>query len=397
MKTIYLDHAAATPLDPEVLAEMQPYMREHFGNPGSLHSIGQEAVRAVEQARERIAHVLGCSSQEILFTASGTESINLALQGIARAHKHKGKHIISQKTEHHAVLRTLQALEEEGFDVTYLPVDKTGLVNPEALGSAIRKDTILVTIMYANNEIGTVQPLKEIAQVCQEHDVLLHTDACQAAGMLDLNVKTLGADLLSLDAAKMYGPKGVGLLYTKAGTSLAPILHGGDQEFGKRAGTENVPGIVGFAKALELAEELQRNEVPRLQKRQQHMIAELEQLGATLNGHPTQRLPNNVNMTFSGVEADALVLRASDQGVCITTGSACTSKTMEPSHVLLAIGKSTRESHGSIRLTLGRSTTEDDVRQAIKVLTSILANMKQTKNVFKTRAVASSPTLEVLA
>jgi len=376
---IYLDHAATTYVLPEVKREMDRYFSEEYGNPGSFNSIGLRAKEALDDARKRIADLLEAEPREIIFTGSGTESINLAIKGVARALKKKGNHIITTKIEHHAVLDTCEYLEtEEGFKVTYLDVDKYGLINLNQLKKSITPKTILITVMYANNEIGTVQPVHEIGRIAHENGVLFHTDACQAAGFMDVNAKNLNVDLMSLNSSKLYGPKGIGLLYLKNGTPIKPIIHGGGQEFGLRSGTENVPLIVGFAKALELAQHTRERESARLTKLRDRLIKGIiDEIPKTfLNGHPTKRLPNNANITFLDVEGEAVLLHLNQHGMCASSGSACTSKTLDPSHVILATGLPYEAAHGSIRFSLGKSTTEEDVDKVIKVLPGIIRNLR---------------------
>jgi cysteine desulfurase len=384
MKTIYLDNAATTPVRAEVLAAMKPYFSEKYGNPSSLHCKGQEAALAIKMAREKIADILGCGPDEIIFTSGGTESVNLAIKGFALANKNKGKHIITQKTEHHAVLETCKWLEKQGFSVTYLDVDEFGLVNPRDVEKAITDKTILISIMFANNEIGTIQPIREIAEICIGNNVVLHTDACQAAGYYDLEVHELGTDLLTLNGSKIYGPKGIGVLYAKKGMNLVPLIHGGEQEKGLRAGTENVPAIVGLAKALELAQKEREKESKRLMTLRDNLIRGLLKIPQVkLNGHPSKRLPNNIDVLFSGVEGEAIVFMLSEKGICASTGSACSSKKLEPSHVLLAIGRKPEEAHGSVRLTLGRETTEKDISYVLKVMPEIIAKLRKMSPVWK--------------
>ena len=378
---IYVDYAAATPVRKEVLDAMLPYFTEYYGNPGSSHQAGMQAGEAVQAARETIRGIIGAASpEEIIFTGSATESVNLAIKGIARAYKKKGMHIITSKIEHEAVLSTCKYLEqEEGFLVTYLEVDEYGRVHPEAFKKALRKDTILATIMYANNEIGTIQPIQELARLAKAHGVLFHTDACQAGGALDIDVAHLGVDLLTLNAAKIYGPKGIGLLYVRQGISLHPIIHGGGQEFGLRSGTLNVPGIVGFAKALELAQKERQQENQRLTTLRQNFITAITTniSGVTLNGHPVHRLPNNINLTFVGVEGQALLSHLDHAGIAVSSGSACSSASKEPSHVLVAMGIPTDQHHGVIRLTLGKSTTAEDLANVVDVLAEIVTSLRK--------------------
>jgi cysteine desulfurase len=376
---IYMDHAATTPVRKEVVAAMAPFWTDIFGNPGSLHNKGLEAHEALDSARSSVAAVIGANVMDIIFTGGGTESCNLAIKGLARANKTKGRHIITQLTEHHAVLDSCIALEKEGFDITYLPVDRYGLVSPERLRAAIRPDTILVTIMYANNEIGTVQPIAELAKIAHEKGTVFHTDACQAGGQLDVNVQRLGIDMMTLNGSKIYGPKGVGILYVKSGVKLEPIIHGGGQENGLRSGTENVPGIIGFAKALELAQAERDVESKRLAELRNKLIEGIVKRvpKSFLNGHPTQRLPNNVNVSILDIEGEALILHLNDAGICASTGSACTSRSLEPSHVIRAIGLPYEAAHGSLRFTLGKETTQVDVDRVLEVLPPIVAKLRE--------------------
>jgi cysteine desulfurase len=376
---IYMDHAATTPVRKEVVAAMAPFWTDIFGNPGSLHSKGLEAHEALDSARDRVAAVIGANAMEIIFTGGGTESCNLAIKGFARANKTKGRHIVTQLTEHHAVLDSCIALEKEGFDITYLPVDRHGLVSPERLKAAIRQDTILVTIMYANNEIGTVQPIAELSRIAHERGVAFHTDACQAGGQLDVNVQRLGADMMTLNGSKIYGPKGVGMLYLKRGIKLEPVIHGGGQEGGLRSGTENVPGIIGFAKALELAQAERDVESKRLTGLRDRLIEGIiERVPKSfLNGHPTQRLSNNVNVSILDIEGEAMILHLNDAGICASTGSACTSRSLEPSHVIRAIGLPYEAAHGSLRFTLGKENTQADVDRILEVLPPIVTKLRE--------------------
>ncbi len=377
MKEIYLDYAATAPLRKEVLKAMMPFFQKEYGNPSSMHSKGQEAKKAVDNSRETVAKLIGAKPIEIIFTGSGTESINLAIKGVAHAYKQKGTHIVTQKTEHEAVLETCKALEKEGFEVTYLDIDDYGLVDVDKLERAIRSDTILVSIMYANNEIGTVQPIKEIAKIAKSHNVLFHTDACQAGGLLDINVQNLGADLMTLNGSKIYGPKGVGVLYFRNGIKIEPVINGGGQEFGLRSGTENVANIVGFATALKLSQQEKAKEAKRLTTLRDKFIAALMSIKNThLNGHPEKRLANNINVSIKGIEADSLVLQLSDIGIYASIGSACTTSNPGPSHVLKAIGLSDEDANSAIRFTLGKSNKEADIDYVLKMLTKIVKRMR---------------------
>jgi len=381
---IYLDHAATTYVDERVKEAMDRYFSDEYGNPGSFNTVGLRAKNAMDESREKISNILNCTPTEIIFTGSGTESINLAIKGFVKANKNKGNHIITQKTEHEAVLETCNYLEkEEGIKVTCLDVDEYGLVKLEELEKAITNETILVSIMYANNEIGTVQNIKEISEICKKHKVKFHTDACQAAGYLDIDVQNLGIDLMSLNGSKLYGPKGIGLLYARRGTIIKPIIHGGGQEFGLRSGTENIPYIVGFAKALEIAQREREYEVTRLINLRDYLINNiLENIPKTfLNGHPSSRLPNNVNITFLDVEGEAIMLMMNEYGICASSGSACTSKSLDPSHVILAIGLPYEAAHGSIRFTLGKRTTKEGIDKLLKVLPGIIGYLRQVSPV----------------
>lgn len=377
---IYLDHAATTPLDPRVLDAMLPYLTEKFGNPNSIHAFGREARKAVDESREKIATLLGCRPAEIVFTSGGTESDNLAIRGVADAFRHKGNHIVTTAIEHHAVLHTCKALQERGFEVTYLPVDEHGMVAPEQVAEAVTERTILVTVMHANNEIGTIEPIVEIVKAVKgkRPDVLVHTDAVQTIGHIPVDVQALGVDLLSFAAHKFYGPKGVGGLFIRHGTKLTPQLIGGGQERNRRSGTENVAGIVGMAKALELAIDEMPTETLRLQTLRDELIAGvLERIpDSRLNGHPVQRLPHNANFSILGVEGEALLLQLDMHGIAASSGSACTSGSLEASHVLLALGLSHEWALGSLRLTLGRSNTREHVLQVLKVLPPIVEKLR---------------------
>ena len=363
MKRIYMDHSATTPVAPEVLEAMLPYFSEKFGNASSLHSFGLEAKEALEESREKVAGLLGAKPEEIIFTAGGTESDNLALKGIARKNQKSGKHIITTRVEHPAILECCRKLEKEGFEVTYLPVTNEGLVEIATLESAIRSDTILISVMHANNEVGTIQPLEEIGRLASEKDIYLHTDAVQSVGKIPTDVNKLGVDLLSLSAHKLYGPKGVGALYIRNGTRLESIIQGGGHERGLRSGTENIAGIVGLARAAELAVETQTMEAERL-TRLRDRLAELVLLKVReswINGTMKMRLPGNLNFGFKYVEGESLLLFLDSIGISVSTGSACSSHKLEPSHVLLSLGLKPEECHGSLRITLGRSNTLEEV------------------------------------
>ncbi len=375
---IYLDHAATTPMDPRVYEAMKPYCMEEFGNPSSICKRGQQAKNALEQARLTVSNLLGANPEEIIFTSGGTESDNLALLGVARANKHKGKHIITSTIEHHAVLHTAQQLEKEGFDVTYIPVESNGIVDPAKVKKAMRDETILVSIMYANNEIGTIQPIAKIGRACKKRGIPFHTDACQATGALMLNVDSLHVDLMTINGSKMYGPKGVGVLYVRKNVDIDPIMHGGQQEKGMRPGTENVAGIIGLTKALELAEQNREKESLRLIKLRDYMIEELKKRipKTELNGDPLLRLPNNVNISILEIEGEALLLRLDMKGINASSGSACTSGSLDPSHVILALGKTHLVAHGSLRFSLGKSTTKKDIDYVLDILPKIVSDLR---------------------
>lgn len=385
MRKVYLDHAATTPTDPRVVEEMLPYFNHTFGNPSSVHHFGREAKEGVERARERVAKALGSQPEEIIFTSGGSEADNLAIKGVAWAYQDKGRHIITSTIEHHAVLDVCHYLEKNGFRVTYLPVDKDGLVDPHAVEEAITPETILVTIMHANNEVGTIEPIAEIAAVAHRHGVLVHTDAVQSVGQIPFTVEELGVDLLSLSAHKFYGPKGVGALYCRKGTRLTPLVHGGGQERGRRSGTENVPGIVGLGKALELA-------VAEMEERYQHLLTLRERLiqglfksidEIRLNGHPTKRLPGNVNISVNYVEGESLLLNLDLEGIAASTGSACASGSLQPSHVLLAMGIPREIAHSSLRLTLGRENTVEDIDYVLEVMPQIVTKLRQMSPLYQ--------------
>ena len=382
--TVYLDHAGTTPLDPKVLEAMVPYFTQRFGNPSSLHSVGQEARYALDEARERVAGVLHCRPRDVVFTGGGTESDNAAINGVATALQETGNHIITSSVEHHAVLHACQHLESLGFEVTYLPVDSDGMVQPEVVYNAINERTTLVSIMYGNNEIGTINPISEIAKSIKERagalarTIVFHTDAVQAAGYLDLNVANLGVDLLSLSGHKFHGPKGVGVLYIKRGAPYLPLIHGGGQERERRSGTENIPGIVGLSLALEAANAAREETGKHCAALRDRIIeAVLERIpGSRLNGHPTQRLPNNVNFSFTGVEGEPILLGLDMAGIAASSGSACSSGSLEPSHVLLALGQSAETARGSLRLTLGRDNTEEEVEYLLGVLVDLVQRLR---------------------
>ena len=385
MRQIYLDHASTTPVRPEVVEAMAPYFTEHFGNPSSIYPLGQEASDAVAAARESLASLIGATPREIFFSSGGTESDNWALKGFARANATKGRHIITSAIEHHAVLHTCEALEREGFEVTYLPVDEHGLVSVEDFKAAIRPDTILASIMFANNEIGTIEPIRELAAAAHEASVVFHTDAVQAFGHEPIDVNELGIDMLSASSHKIYGPKGVGLLYVRRGVKLQNLLDGGQQERGRRGSTENVPGIVGFARAAELAAEEIVPERDRQLALRDHAIRRiLEEIpSAKLNGSWESRLANNVNFSFEFIEGEGMLLQLAARGICVSSGSACTSGSLDPSHVLLAIGLPHEIAHGSLRMTLGRDTTLADIDFAVDSLKATLQNLRMMSPLYE--------------
>ena len=385
MRQIYLDHASTTPVRPEVVEAMAPYFTEHFGNPSSIYPLGQEASDAVAAARESLASLIGATPREIFFSSGGTESDNWALKGFARANATKGRHIITSAIEHHAVLHTCEALEREGFEVTYLPVDEHGLVSVEDFKAAIRPNTILASIMFANNEIGTIEPIRELAAAAHEASVVFHTDAVQAFGHEPIDVNELGIDMLSASSHKIYGPKGVGLLYVRRGVKLQNLLDGGQQERGRRGSTENVPGIVGFARAAELAAEEIVPERDRQLALRDHAIRRiLEEIpSAKLNGSWESRLANNVNFSFEFIEGEGMLLQLAARGICVSSGSACTSGSLDPSHVLLAIGLPHEIAHGSLRMTLGRDTTLADIDFTVDSLKATLQNLRMMSPLYE--------------
>ncbi|HOK35335.1 MAG TPA: cysteine desulfurase NifS [Candidatus Pacearchaeota archaeon] len=386
-KKVYLDYAATTPVDPRVLKAMLPYFSEKFGNSMSLHSFGWEAKKALEESRKIVANLIGAKPNEIIFTSSATESNNLALKGIAFANKNRGKHIIISSIEHHCVLESAKWLQKQGFEITYLSVDKYGFVNPKEVEKAIRKDTILVSIIHASNEIGTIEPIEEIGEVIKRKSEELnlktktyfHTDAAQSLGKIPVDVNQMNVDLLTASSHKMYGPKGVGCLFVREGTKIEPLLHGGGQEFGLRSSTVNVAGIVGFAKACEICKKEMQKEGEKLKKLRNKLIdGILTKIPRSfLNGHPTKRLPNNTNFSFDFVEGESMVIQLDLLGIAASTGSACSSAKLEPSHVLLATGLTPQKAHGSLRLTLGRWTKESDINYLLKVLPGVVENLRK--------------------
>ena len=379
MRKVYLDHSATTRVADEVLAAMLPYFSEKYGNPNSLHSWGREAKLALDEARASVAKLIGADAKEILFTGGGSEADNLAIKGTAFALKDKGKHLITSAIEHHAVLDSFKWLAKNGYEITVLPVDSFGMVQPETLEKAIRKDTILVSIMYANNEVGTIQPIRELGEICRRHGVLFHSDAVQITGHLAVDVKELPVDMLTLAAHKMYGPKGVGALYVRKGIKLAPVIHGGGQEFGLRSGTENTAGIVGFGAAARMAmQRLASGEVEKeiflRDKLLDGIIARIPDVQIT--GHRTQRLPFHASICVNYVEGEGMLLRLDYAGIGVSSGSACTSGSLEPSYVLLAMGLTHEVAHGSVRMSLGKDTTEADVDYVLEKFPPIVETLR---------------------
>ena len=380
---IYMDNAATTATRPEVLEAMLPYFTQHYGNPSSIHSVGRDARRAVEKARQQVAAALGAQPREIYFTAGGSESDNWAIRCASRALAAKGKHIITSQIEHHAVLHTCQYMEKQGYEVTYLPVDENGLVSVEDVKNAIRPDTVLITIMAANNEIGTIQPVAEIGAVARRHKILFHTDAVQAVGHIPVDVEAWNVDLLSLSAHKFQGPKGVGALYVRRPLRLPPLLHGGGQEKGRRSGTENVPGVIGMAAALKEAVAQLEAEGARLSALRDRLIDGLTRLPYTrLTGDPENRLPGTASFVFEGVEGEALLLHLDARGICASSGSACSSASLDPSHVLLAIGLPHAIAHGSLRLSLGADNTDADVDAMLAAVPEVVAYLRNMSPVW---------------
>jgi cysteine desulfurase len=383
-KRVYLDNAATTPVHPEVLKEMLPYFTESFGNPSSIHSFGREAKKAMDLARSRVAKALGAKPDEIYFTGSGSEADNWAIKGIAFANSDKGNHIITTKIEHHAILHTCEYLEKNGFRVTYLDVDGQGTVSIDQLKEAIDDKTILISIMFANNEIGTIQPIEQIGKIAKDRGIYFHTDAVQAFGNVAIDVGNLDVDLLSLSGHKIRGPKGVGVLYVRKGVRIDSLIHGGAQERRRRAGTENVAAVVGLGKAAELVSQNLDNHIERLTRLRDRLINGISEKidHVRLNGHPTNRLPNNVNMSFEFVEGESLLLSLDMVGIAASSGSACTSGSLDPSHVLMAIGLSHEIAHGSLRFSLGDITTDEDIDYVIEKLPPIVGRLRELSPLF---------------
>lgn len=384
-KVIYLDHAATTPTKPEVVKEMLPYFTESFGNPSAIYGFASKNKAKISEVRASIGKTLGTSADNIYFTAGGSEADNWALVATAEAYGQKGKHIITTKIEHHAILHTAEYLEQRGFEITYLDVDEDGLVRLEDLKKAIRPDTILISIMFANNEIGTIQPVKEIGALAKEKGILFHTDAVQAYGQIPIDVEELNIDMLSASGHKLYGPKGIGFLYIRKGVKIRSFIHGGAQERKRRAGTENVPGIIGLGKAAEIAFATMDERTEKESALRDYMISRiLEEIPyVKLNGHKTKRLPNNVNVSFRFVEGESLLIMLDMKGICASSGSACTSGSLDPSHVLLAIGLPHEIAHGSLRLTLGDETTKEDVDYVIDQLKEIVEKLRSMSPLYE--------------
>jgi len=381
-KRIYLDYAASTPIDPEAAKAMQPYLDEKyqkFGNAMSVHSFGREMKQAVEKSREEVATLMKADAADVFFTSSATEANNLALKGMAWANRSKGSHIIISSIEHNCILRSAEWLGKQGFDITVLPVDKYGFVSPESVERALRKDTILVSVMHANNEIGTIEPIKEIGKICKDAGIAFHTDAAQSYGKLPIDVNGMNIDMLTASSHKMYGPLGVAALYVRKGIKLEPLLHGGGQEKGLRSSTTNVAAIVGFGKAAEIAKRKMKSEQRAQTRLRDYLINQILSRVADshLNGHRSKRLPNNANFWFSYIEGESLIMHLDAAGIAAGTGSACSSMSLEPSHVLLAIGLKPEEAHGSLRLSVGRFTKEADVKYVVEVLPEIVENLRK--------------------
>ena len=379
MELKYFDNAATTRVKKEVLEEMLPYFHEKYGNPSSLYSIGRASKKAIEEARKKVANLMNANPNEIYFTGCGSESDNTIIKGIAHTNRKKGKHIITSQIEHPAVLHTCQALEKQGFEITYLKVNKNGFIDIEELRNSIRNDTILITIMFANNEIGTIQPIEMVAKIAKMYNILFHTDAVQACGNIPIDVKRMGIDALSLSGHKLYAPKGIGALYVKNGIAFEKFMDGGHQEKNKRAGTENVAGIVGLGKACELAQIHLKEHMQQLKQLRDYFITQVENKieGAVLNGSKENRLPGNANFSFSGIDGEALLLNLDAKGICASAGSACTSGSSSPSHVLSSIGLSNELAHGSLRVTFGEDNTKEDVDYLIENLCEIIAKLRK--------------------
>lgn len=376
---VYMDYNATTPTDERVLEEMLPFFKDTYGNPSSIYSLAQRAKKAIDEAREKLATLLNADPKGIIFTSGGTEADNWAIKGIAYANQDRGKHIITSQIEHHAVLNTCKFLEKQGFRVTYLPVDRYGVVDLEVLKQNITPETVLISIMFANNEVGTIQPIKEIAEIARKQGIYFHTDAVQAVGKIAVDVEELGVDLLSLSAHKFYGPKGIGALYVRRGVKIVPLLHGGEQERGRRAGTENVPGIVGLGKAAEIAGKEMEEEERRVKilrdKLEKKLVEKIPEI--IVNGHPQNRLYNTLSICVKYVEGESMLINLDKEGICASSGSACTSTSLEPSHVLLAMGIPPEIAHGSLRFSLGKFNSEADVEKVSEVLPKIVEDLRK--------------------
>jgi cysteine desulfurase len=385
MKRIYLDHAATTPADHRVVESMLPYFSDSFGNPSSIHSLGLETRTAVGEARERVASLIGAASDEIIFTGGGTEADNLAVKGAAAANAHRGRHIVATRIEHHAVEQSCRYLEGLGFSVTFVGVDEYGMVDPRDIEGALTAETIIISVMHANNEVGTIQPIAEIGRMARERGILFHTDAVQTAGHIPVRVDELGVDLLAISGHKLYGPKGVGALYVRKGTRIAAFMHGGGQERGLRSGTENVPGIVGLGRAAEIAQAEMGVEVGHLTRLRDRLVEGLMERipQIRLNGHPTRRLPNNVNVSVASVEGESLAVSLDLEGIAVSTGSACSSETMEPSHVLTAMGVPVELARGSVRFSLGRENTDAEIDRVLEAFPRIVGRLRAVSPLWK--------------
>lgn len=388
MKKVYLDHNASTPVHPDVIEAMTPYWRDVFGNASSVHQFGQQARKAIEDAREKTARFIGANPQEIIFTSGGTESDNLAVKGAAYACRAKGRHIITSSIEHPAILSTCKHLEKQGFKVTYLSVDKYGLVDPNAVEKAITEETILISIMYANNEVGTIQPIADIGKIAKKRGVPFHTDAVQAVGKIPVNVNELNVDLLTLSGHKIYGPKGIGALYVRKGTRIEPQIHGGHHEKNKRAGTENTPAIVGLGKAIETAGDAMKEESIRLAGLRDMLYSGINEKieHVIVHGHTARRQPNTLNVSFEFVEGESIILGLDMKGIAVSSGSACTSGSLEPSHVLKAMGVDPAISQGSIRFSLGRDNTKEDIDYVLEVLPGVVSRLRAMSPLYKKKS-----------
>ena len=385
MRKVYMDHNATTFTHSEVIKVMLPYYNEVYGNASSIHRFGQEARKAIDKAREIIAGFIGARPEEIVFTSGGTESDNCAIKGVSYANEKKGMHILTSSVEHHAVLTSCKYLEKKGFKVTYLPVDKYGLVDPDEVRKAITRETILITIMHANNEVGTIEPISEIGKIAKENEIIFHTDAVQSIGKISVNVNDLNVNLLSLSGHKVYGPKGIGVLYIRKGTKVEPLFHGGHHENSRRAGTENVPAIVGLGKTVEIASlemiEENKNMIHLREKLWNGIKSKIDYV--KLNGHPQERIPNTLNVSFKFIEGESLILNLDLKGIAVSTGSACTSGSLEPSHVLKAMGVEPAVAQGSIRFSLGRDNTEEDIDYVLRILPEIVARLRAMSPLYR--------------